>query len=190
MGTLRPSAQYQGEPCEENDLIRLDRMPCNAVAEVHAPGQSRGLSVRIVRQAGQEASDPPNADAETKGQGEEIAGAGADTLDLLDDFDGNPSAKKASDDSLSAARGEPLRQGDRRPRRLLQHAKHAAADQRTDHRRRNHTPALPFLKHIASVAARGPVCAKPKRIAQRFKDRVQFGVGREVEHDPKTTSQG
>ncbi len=55
-----------------------------------------------VGEAGEEAADAADGDADAKRNGEEVSGAGVDVLEALDEFDGEPATEESSDDGFAA----------------------------------------------------------------------------------------
>lgn len=150
-------------------------MAADAVAEVDAPGQRGGRAVGVVGQAGEEAPDAANGDAEAERDGEEVAGAGADSCDCLGDLDGEPAAQQAADDRLASGKQQiaPVEAGDRN---VFQQTEDAAAEERSDSGRRDDQPAAVVPQRIAFCLARSPVEGEAADIAEGLKDGVQLGM--------------
>lgn len=77
-------------------------MAGDAVSEVDSPGKVGGSAVSIVGEAGEEASDAADGDAEGERDGVEISGGLADADVMLGEFDGDESSRKRSDDGFAA----------------------------------------------------------------------------------------
>jgi hypothetical protein len=64
---------------KEGDFVKLGRMTRDTVAEVDGPWQIRRDAVGVVGEAGEEASDPADSDAEGEGDGVEVSGGVAES---------------------------------------------------------------------------------------------------------------
>jgi hypothetical protein len=64
-------------------------MAGDAVAEVYGPREIGGSAVGVVGEAGEEASDASDGDAEGEGDGVEVAGGSAESDVAFDEFDGD-----------------------------------------------------------------------------------------------------
>jgi len=73
----------------------------DAVAEVDGPGERGGSAVGIVGEAGEEATDAADGDAEGEGDGVEIAGGLAESDVALDELDGNQAKDEGADDGFA-----------------------------------------------------------------------------------------
>src|SRR5258708_14307125 len=58
--------QYRDQSKQKNHFIELRRVPSNAIAEIHAPGQIRGYSVCIVRESSGEAANTPDGNSQSQ----------------------------------------------------------------------------------------------------------------------------
>jgi hypothetical protein len=74
----------------------------DGVAEIDGPGEGGGSAVGVVGEAGEEAADASDGDAESEGDGVEIAGGLAESDIALDEFDGDEAEDESADDGLSA----------------------------------------------------------------------------------------
>ena len=88
MGSPVDCVQEQRKQREEEDFVELGGVAGDTVAEVHGPGERGGGAVGVVGEAGGEASDAADGDADTKRNGIQIAGAGVDSEEYLCDLDG------------------------------------------------------------------------------------------------------
>ncbi len=77
-------------------------MAGDGVAEIDGPGEGGGSAVGVVGEAGEEAADASDGDAESEGDGVEIAGGLAESDIALDEFDGDEAEDESADDGLSA----------------------------------------------------------------------------------------
>ncbi len=77
-------------------------MAGDAVAEVDGPGQSCRGAVGVVGEAGEEAADASDGDAEGEGDGVEVAGGCAESDVALGEFDGEEAEDEGADDGLAA----------------------------------------------------------------------------------------
>jgi hypothetical protein len=74
----------------------------DGVAEIDGPGEGGGSAVGVVGEAGEEAADASDGNAESEGDGVEIAGGLAESDIALDEFDGDEAEDESADDGLSA----------------------------------------------------------------------------------------
>jgi hypothetical protein len=88
MGSSAPAVEDEGEGDKEEELVELGGVAWDAVAEVDGPGEGGGGAVGVVGEAGEEAAEAADGDADAEGDGEEVAGAGADAGEELDELDG------------------------------------------------------------------------------------------------------
>ena len=168
----------RGEQEEEDDFVELGGMARDAVAEVDGPGERGGLAVGVVGEAGEEAADAADGDAEAEGDGEEVARTGADAEERLGDFHDEPAAEKASDDGFAAGEKK------RRPveadaRGLLQQAEEAAAGECAECGGGEDEPS-PFVgEGVASACALYFIEAVSGGVGEGLEDGVQRGMGGE-----------
>ena len=69
------AVEQECEHEEEGDLVELCGMAGDAVAEVDGPWECGGRSVGVVGEAGEQAADTADSDADAERNGEEVAGA-------------------------------------------------------------------------------------------------------------------
>lgn len=100
------AAKGEGEQGEEEDLVELGGMAGDAVAEVNSPRKGGGRAEGIVGKASEEAAEAPYGNPYAEGDSEEVSGAGVNVLKALGNFDGEPAAKKSTDDCLAAGEEE------------------------------------------------------------------------------------
>ncbi len=168
-----PEPEDQRECGKEDDLVELSGVAWNAVAEVDGPGEGCWFAVCVVGEAGQEAADAADGDAEAEWQGEEVSGAGANAGEGLGDLDGKPTAEQAADDGLAAGQQKSA-PGELRERYLFEQAERAGAEQRSDGRGGDDDPAMVVVYDIAGAAAETPVEEIAGDIAEGFKYGVQL----------------
>jgi hypothetical protein len=74
----------------------------DAVAEVDGPGEIRGRAVGVVGEAGEEASDAADGDAESERDGVEVAGGLVESDVAFDEFDGDEACGERADDGFAS----------------------------------------------------------------------------------------
>jgi hypothetical protein len=74
----------------------------DAVAEVDGPWEIRGLAEGVVGEAGEEASDASDGDAEGEWDGVEVAGGVAESDVAFGEFDGDESEGEGADDGFAS----------------------------------------------------------------------------------------
>src|SRR6185437_2041920 len=146
-------------------------MPRDAVAEVDAPGQRGRFAAGVVGEAGEEAADAADGDAEAERDGEEIAGAGADVRETFDEFDGEPPAEQSADDGLAAAgEGEDLMPVESTDRRVLEQPEDAAAEECADGSGRDDCPTALVAQGVAGTCALVAIESVPTGVAEGLED--------------------
>jgi hypothetical protein len=100
------AAKGEGEQGKKEDLVELGGMAGDAVAEINSPRKGSRRAECIVGKASEEAAEAPDGNPYAEGDGEEISGAGVNVLKALGNFNGEPAAKKSTDDCLAAGEQE------------------------------------------------------------------------------------
>jgi hypothetical protein len=77
-------------------------MAGDAVAEVDGPGEIRRRAVGVVGEAGEEASDAADGDAEGEGDGVEVAGRVAQSDVAFGEFDADQAEDECADDGFAS----------------------------------------------------------------------------------------
>src|SRR5580700_7427005 len=134
---LHGASEKKSEHEKEENFVELDGVAADAVAEIDGPGERGGFAVGVVGEAGEEAADAADGDADAEGQGEEIAGAAADAGEAFDEFDADPAAEESADDGFASRCNEECEQlmgvpGCEDGGELFGDAEEAAADECSD----------------------------------------------------------
>jgi len=77
-------------------------MARDAVAEVDGPWEIRGRAVGVIGEAGEEASDAANGDAEGERNGIEVAGGLAESDVAFSEFDSNQAERERADNGFAS----------------------------------------------------------------------------------------
>jgi hypothetical protein len=92
-----------GDECEqEDDFVELGGVAGDAVAEVDGPGEGGGSAVGVVGEAGEEAADASDGDAEGERDGVEVTGGLADADVALHEFHGDEAEDQRAYDGFSS----------------------------------------------------------------------------------------
>ncbi len=150
-------------------------MAADAVAEVDAPGERGRGAVGVVGEAGEEAAEAADRDADAERDGEEVAGAGADAGEELDELDGEPAAEQATDDGLAAG-AEDVGPVQAVARGLFEQAEEARANEGADGGGGDDGPAAVVGEGVAALGALVAVDGEAGRVAEGLKERVQRGM--------------
>ncbi len=150
-------------------------MAGDSVAEVDGPGEGGGGAVGVVGEAGEEAAEAAYGDADAEGDGEEVAGAGADAGEELDELDGEPAAEQAADDGLAAG-VQQLRPVEAEFGGLFEQAEEARAEEGADGGGGDDGPAAVVGEGVAALGALAAVDGEAGRVAEGLKERVERGM--------------
>ena len=96
------SAKDWNQSDEEDNFVELGGMARDAVAEVDGPGERGGGAVGVVGEAGEEAADAPDGDANSEGDGVEVASGLAESDVALHEFDGDEAEDEGANNGLAA----------------------------------------------------------------------------------------
>ena len=77
-------------------------MAGDAVAKVDGPGEARGRAVGVVGEAGEEASDAADGDAEGERDGVEVSGGFAESDVAFCEFDGDEAEGESADNGFAS----------------------------------------------------------------------------------------
>jgi len=128
--TLEQMEKDEEKGEREERFVKLRGMAADAVAEIDAPGERGGDAIGAVRQAGEEAANAPDGDAERDGRGEEVAGGARLAGEALGQFDEEQAANQRADDGLAAEQVDGIAPAGERGGRVLEPVEDAAADRR------------------------------------------------------------
>ena len=96
------SVEERDQKQEECDFVELRWVARDAVAEVDGPREIRGSAVGVVGEAGEEAANASDGDAESERDGVQIAGGGAEPNEALHEFDSDEAGDEGSDDGFAS----------------------------------------------------------------------------------------
>ncbi len=172
------AVECEGEQEKEGELVELGGMAWDAVAEVDAPWECGGCAASVVCEAGEEAADAADGDAEAEWDGEEVAGAGADVGEALDELDGEPAAEEAADDGFAAAgEGEELMEVEAAGGGVLEQAEDAAAEESADGGGGDDPPAVIVGERVTVRIALVAIDSIAAGVTEGLEDGVERRVG-------------
>ena len=93
---------------QKGNLIELDWVGRDTVAEVHALRQRGSHAVSVIVQPHQETADPTDADVESQWQHERRTGRVVDPGDFFSQLHANQTAQQRADDRLAFQQGTPI----------------------------------------------------------------------------------
>jgi len=172
------SVKCEGEEDQEQEFVKLRGVAWYAIAEVNSPRECSRGATGVVGETGEEAADAADGDADAEWHGEEVAGAGANVGEALDDFDGQPAAQQATDDGLAAAgEGKELLNTKTVDGGVFEHAEDAAAEESADGGSGDDPPAAVVGDNVAALRALVTIQRVAASITQSFKQRVKGWLG-------------
>jgi hypothetical protein len=170
----------QGE--KEEDFVELGGVARDAVAEVDGPGECRGRAVGVVGEAGEEAPDAADGDAEGEGNGVEVAGGGAESDVTFREFDADEAEGESTDDGFASDQVGGVVQAVQGELRIFEPEQEFGADGRSGYGGGDDGPAERGGDWVGEAAAEGEVNDGCDDVGERFKEEMGMeGVGAEVE---------
>jgi hypothetical protein len=94
--------ENRDESEKERDFVQLRWVARDVVAEVDGPGERGRNAVGVVGEAGEEASDAADGDAESEGDGVKVPGGVAKSDVAFREFDGDEPEGEGPDNSLAS----------------------------------------------------------------------------------------
>ncbi len=157
-------------------------MAGDAVAEVYGPGEMSRRAVGVVGEAGEEASDAADGDAEGEGDRVEISGGDAQSDVTFDEFDSEEAEGKGSDDGFASdevIRVVEVLQGEAR---IFEPEQKFGAEGRAGDCGGDDGPAERRLNGIAETAAESEVDEERCDVGKSFEKEMRMNsVGAEVQ---------
>jgi hypothetical protein len=154
----------------------------DSVAEVDGPGECRGGAVGVVGEAGEEASDAADGDAEGEGDGVEVAGGGAESDVALGEFDADQAEDECADDGFAADEVGGVVEAVQGELRIFEPEQQFGADGGSGYGGSDNGPAERGGDGVGEAAAEGEVDAGGDDVGEGFEEEVRVeGVGAEVE---------
>jgi len=167
---------------EEDDFVELGRVAGDAVAEVDGPGEICRRAVGVVGEAGEEAADASDGDAEGERDGIEVAGGGAESDVAFGEFDGDESEGQGADDGFAADEVSRIVQTVPGELRVLEPEQEFGADGASRDGGGDDGPAERSCDGVGEAAAECEVDGERDEVGERFKEEVWVdGVGARVE---------
>jgi len=145
----------------------------DAVAEVDGPGKRGGSAVGIVGEAGQEAADASDGDAECEGDGIEVACGLAESDVALHEFDGDQAEGESTDDRLSSHEVGGIVKVVPGEFGIFETEEELRAESGSGHGGGDHSPTDWGRERIAEATAEGEIEAEGDEVSQRFKEDVR-----------------
>jgi hypothetical protein len=160
----------------------LGRVAGDGVAEVDGPGETGGSAVGVVGEAGEEASDASDGDAEGERDGVEVAGGGAESDVAFGEFDGDESEDEGADDGLASDEVGGVVQAVPGELWVFEPEQELGADGASGYRGSDDGPAKGGDDGIREAAAECEVDGERDEVGECFKEEVWVdGVGARVE---------
>lgn len=158
---------------QEGDFIKLGGMARDAIAEVDGPSEIRWRAGGVVGEAGEEASDAPDGNAQGEWDGVEIAGGGAESDVALGEFDDESAEDEGSDDGFTSV--EIHRVGEVVPGKfgVFEPEQQFGAEGRSRYGRSDHRPADRCGDRIAEAAAECQIGAEGDEVGESFEEDVR-----------------
>src|SRR6185312_3717723 len=151
-------------------------MTWDSVAEVDAPGKRGWLAVGVVGEAGEEAANAADGDADTERNSEKVSGTRADGEEAFYDFNGPPAAQQAAHNRLAAAGDEELVPMPAVARGLLQQAENAASEQGANGNRGDNQPAAFVGERVTLPIAHMAIDKIAAEVSKGFENKVELGM--------------
>jgi hypothetical protein len=166
-------------------------MAGDAVAEVYGPGEICRRAVGVVGEAGEEASDASDGDAESEGDGVEVAGGGAESDVAFDEFDGDDASGERADDGFAAGEISGVVQTLPGELRVFEPEQGSGAEGGSGYGGGDGRPAEWSGDGISEAAAEGEIDGEGDEVGERFEKQVGMDdVGAKVEIDGEACGMG
>ena len=157
-------------------------MARDSVAEIYSPGESRRKAIRVIGEAGEEAADASDGDAERERDCVEIAGRGAKTDVALDEFDGDEAADQGADDGFAADQVLGIVEVVQGGAWIFEPKENFRTERGTGNGGGDRGPAKRRGDGISEAAAEEKIDAEGDHVGESFEEEVGMdGVGAEVE---------
>jgi hypothetical protein len=164
-------------------------MAGDGVAEVDRPGEIGGGAVGVVGEAGEEASDAADGDAEGEGDGVEVAGGVAQSDVTFGEFDADEAEDESAHDGLAAEEIFGVVQAVRGELGVFEPEQDFCAECASGHGGGDDGPAQRCGQGISEAAAKYEIDAEGDDIGERFEEEVGMNnVGAKVEIDREDDS--
>jgi hypothetical protein len=153
----------------------------DAVAEVDGPGEIAGRAVGVVSEAGEEASDASDGDAEGERDGVEVSGGTAQSDIAFGEFDGDEAEGECADDGFAAEEVAGVVQVVPGELRVFEPVEELGAECGSGDGRRYDGPAERSDERIPEAAAQREVDCEGDEVGECFKEEVGMdGIRAEV----------
>ncbi len=157
-------------------------MAGDAVAEVDGPGEIGGRAVGVVGEAGEEASDASDGDAEGERDGVEVSGGIAESDVTFGEFDGDEASGECADDGFAADEVGGVVQVVPGELRVFEPVEELGAEGGSGDGGGYDGPAEGREDGVSETAAEGEVDRERDDIGERFEEEVGMdGIRAEVE---------
>ena len=154
----------------------------DAVAEVDGPGEVSARAVGVVGEAGEEASDASDGDAEGEGDGVEVAGRVAQSDVAFGQFDADEAEDECADNGLAAGEVGWVVQAVRGQLRVFKPEQDFGAERASGDGGGDDGPAQRGGDGISEAAAKYEIDAEGDDVGERFEEEVGMdNVGAKVE---------
>lgn len=176
MSALVVAVEEESKRDEEDHFVELGGVAGDAVAEVDAPGERGGCAEGVVGEAGEEAADAADGDADAERDGEKVSGAGVDSANALGDFNRDPSAEETADDGFAAGLKKSV-PCDGEARGLLEDAEDSGAEESSDGCSGDDDPTLLVGEEVSGSPAGAAVELIAGGVGEDFEESVERGMG-------------
>ena len=149
-------------------------MAGDGIAEVDGPGKICRRAVGVVGEAGEEAADASDGDAEGEWDGVEVAGGGAESDVAFGEFDGEESESQGADDGLAADEVSRIVQTVPGELRVLEPEQKFGADGASGDGSGDDGPAKRSCDGVGEAAAECEVDGERDEVGERFKEEVRM----------------
>jgi hypothetical protein len=154
----------------------------DVVAEVDGPGEIGGRAVGVVGEAGEEASDASDGDAEGEGDGVEVSGGSAESDVAFGELDTDQTEGEGADDGLASDEVGGVVEAVQGELRVFEPEQEFGADGGSGYGGGDDGPAERGGDGVGEAAAEGEVDTGGDDVGKGFEEEVGMeGVGAEVE---------
>ncbi len=174
MRALHHSQQEKKQCKRKYGLVKLRRMPRDAITKINSPRQRCRGPVRVIRQPAKTTSDAPDRKSQRNWCGKQISRRRSFANSPLYQFDGKQSADQPSHDRLPGHQiGGVVPMRDGQPW-ILEPEKYSTSYRCPGDTGRDHRPSRRFRNCVAQISSESEEKQKAKGVGQNLEEQVSL----------------